>query len=233
MNDNEKNILALREYLLGNNCTTLPLFDMVREKLEVAAAGQVHHHNFDGGLVRHILEMIRFGIGYAQKIRTFPVAGNDGATLLINPAEFINVCLLHDLAKLEFYVRGDGWEYVKHDYVLQEMVVQNMCAKAGVVLTENEMNALWMAEGGYSPLFGKVKQTPLSILLHMADLFSSQLLKPRMEVVETACPRCGEGKVVERRGPTGLFYGCSKFPDCKYTSNAGPGRVMVENTYEW
>ncbi len=221
---------VVETYLESFGCKTLSLFGMYREKLEVAPAGQSHHHNFDGGLVRHIAEMMAFGLPICTGLRKFPVTGDDEATLLINPEEFINVCLLHDLAKLEFYSKeGDAWKYVKHDLVLQEMVVQNMCGKAGIELNEREINALWMAEGGFSSVFEKVKMGELAVLLHMADLYSSQLLKPRLEVVETACPRCEVGRVVERRGPTGLFYGCSVFPDCKYTSNVGPGRVMVES----
>jgi len=30
------------------------------------------------------------------------------------------------------------------------------------------------------------------------------------------CPKCG-GKLVERTGKFGPFYGCSNFPKCKYT----------------
>ena len=30
------------------------------------------------------------------------------------------------------------------------------------------------------------------------------------------CPRCG-GKLVERSGKNGRFYGCSNFPKCRYT----------------
>lgn len=33
-----------------------------------------------------------------------------------------------------------------------------------------------------------------------------------------ACPRCG-GKLVQRNGKFGLFYGCSNYPKCNYTSN--------------
>lgn len=34
-----------------------------------------------------------------------------------------------------------------------------------------------------------------------------------------ACPRCGGG-LVKRNGRFGAFYGCSNFPDCRYTRNA-------------
>jgi len=38
-----------------------------------------------------------------------------------------------------------------------------------------------------------------------------------------ACPECKEGKLVERRNKRGQnFYGCSKFPECRYTNRKLP-----------
>ena len=34
------------------------------------------------------------------------------------------------------------------------------------------------------------------------------------------CPRCG-GELVKRSGRFGWFYGCSSFPNCRYTKNIG------------
>ena len=33
------------------------------------------------------------------------------------------------------------------------------------------------------------------------------------------CPKCGEGFLVERMGPSNLFYGCSTYPSCNHTQN--------------
>lgn len=47
---------------------------------------------------------------------------------------------------------------------------------------------------------------------------------PTCEYAETIttdvmCPQCKEGKLIERRNKRGQnFYGCSKFPECRYTS---------------
>lgn len=35
---------------------------------------------------------------------------------------------------------------------------------------------------------------------------------------EDNCPFCG-GKLVQRKGPYGIFLGCSNYPECKYTRN--------------
>ena len=41
------------------------------------------------------------------------------------------------------------------------------------------------------------------------------------------CPRCG-AKLVRRHGRYGDFYGCSNFPDCRYTQD-----TLHENNYEY
>lgn len=204
------------------DCETLPVLKRYKEELLAATAAQSIHHNFEGGLVRHIWEMIEFGLPIARGLTD---AKGD---LVIGPGEFINVCILHDLAKLVFYKQEETgvFTYVKHEHVLQEMVVQNMCAGLGIALTSNEMNALWLAEGGYSPLHKDLQATELAHLVHMADIFSSQLLRPRL-ISDSACPKCW-GTLVRRNGTNGAFWGCSKYPECKHTTNIPPVMVLEE-----
>lgn len=43
--------------------------------------------------------------------------------------------------------------------------------------------------------------------------------KPLIETTGVACPKCGQGEVVERRTKKGrLFFGCSRYPECDYAS---------------
>ena len=42
--------------------------------------------------------------------------------------------------------------------------------------------------------------------------------KTQKELKKGICPRCG-GKLVERNGNYGKFYGCSNYPNCKFTLN--------------
>src|SRR5690606_18617313 len=43
--------------------------------------------------------------------------------------------------------------------------------------------------------------------------------KPILNEIGVACPRCGEGQLVERRTRRGrVFYGCSRYPECDFTS---------------
>ena len=45
--------------------------------------------------------------------------------------------------------------------------------------------------------------------------------KPLLVRVGVTCPKCGEGEIVEKRagkGRTRVFYGCSRYPECDFTS---------------
>ena len=43
-----------------------------------------------------------------------------------------------------------------------------------------------------------------------------------VEGVGEACPTCGEGTLVAKRGRFGVFAGCSRYPDCDYIHRTGP-----------
>lgn len=47
----------------------------------------------------------------------------------------------------------------------------------------------------------------------------SQQYKNRRHISQGICPRCG-GQLVLRQGKFGSFYGCSNFPQCKFTLNS-------------
>lgn len=42
--------------------------------------------------------------------------------------------------------------------------------------------------------------------------------KTQKELKKGICPRCG-GKLVEKVGQYGSFYGCSNYPQCKFKKN--------------
>lgn len=48
------------------------------------------------------------------------------------------------------------------------------------------------------------------------------------------CPRCG-GELVLRNGKYGPFYGCSNYPECRYTKKiyGGHGLDLVEDISEY
>lgn len=44
------------------------------------------------------------------------------------------------------------------------------------------------------------------------------ILKTQYEIANNICPRCGKPLVL-RNGKNGQFYGCSGYPDCRFTKN--------------
>ena len=50
--------------------------------------------------------------------------------------------------------------------------------------------------------------------------------KPLLAKIGVYLPRCGQGDIVERRTKKGrVFFGCSRYPDCTFTTNARPTGV--------
>lgn len=46
------------------------------------------------------------------------------------------------------------------------------------------------------------------------------------------CPSCKKGKLVQRTGKFGAFYGCSNYPQCKYTRNIATESTAMPTTGE-
>jgi DNA topoisomerase-1 len=45
----------------------------------------------------------------------------------------------------------------------------------------------------------------------------------KQKTIGVACPKCGEGEIIERRSKRGkIFYGCNRYPDCDFVSWAKP-----------
>ena len=45
----------------------------------------------------------------------------------------------------------------------------------------------------------------------------------KQNTIGVKCPQCNEGEVAEKKARRGnLFYGCTRYPDCDFTSNAKP-----------
>jgi DNA topoisomerase-1 len=42
------------------------------------------------------------------------------------------------------------------------------------------------------------------------------------------CPECGQGEILMKSGRFGLFFGCSRYPECTYTRNPEPAEGAAE-----
>ncbi len=56
----------------------------------------------------------------------------------------------------------------------------------------------------------------VSEYVSIADKYKNQLANNKNGIVNDSCPKCG-GKLVKRNGKYGAFYGCSNYPECKFT----------------
>ena len=57
----------------------------------------------------------------------------------------------------------------------------------------------------------------LSETKHVDEKVWKEAKKIQEGDVEKKCPKCKEGNIVLRSSVYGKFYGCSKYPKCKYT----------------
>lgn len=82
---------------------------------------------------------------------------------------------------------------------LQEEVTDEQCDKCGAYMV--------------------IKQGRFGQFLACPNYPECKNTKPLLKKIGVACPSCGSGEIVERRTKKGrLFYGCSNYPDCEFTS---------------
>ena len=51
-----------------------------------------------------------------------------------------------------------------------------------------------------------------------------------VEKIGMNCPLCTEGDVIVKKFKSRTFYGCSRYPDCKYTSSKNPLEKSEDST---
>lgn len=142
-----------------------------------APAGRRRHHSYSGGLLTHIIQMIEIAfIIYGQNTMPFQ--------RVLNKGDIVIGCFIHDLHKaINTFVRDDNnaqcpFRYTyENKYLSADMQSIKILMDAGIKLTEDQLNCLIMAEGGWSDLANKLELSKLAVLIHMADLYSSQILK--------------------------------------------------------
>lgn len=177
-----------------------------------APASTTFHHNFTHGLLIHTAEVWNAAESFHGS-----APGPKDYTL----DELFNAVFLHDFAKIVQYEPAPGcsWKFVKM-LCNQETWTLRELAKHGIALTDNELVGLLHAEGGHTKF--DVSWRPLSVILHAADLWSSQVMRKvwnAAEAMAVACPKCG-GAMRGINGPSGYFYGCITYPACRGTRNA-------------
>jgi hypothetical protein len=160
-------------------------------------AGAKHHHWWRGGMADHVKEMIGYSL---DLLDLYPGDLKDKVT----KDEIIQACYLHDFAKVWTYeeITEEDREkdpkrylaqqvfrpvYGAFDIVDEESKTLLELGRWGIVPSEAVWSAVLFAEGGYADRNFTIngisktgdtvmKRNPLAVIIHMADMYSSQIL---------------------------------------------------------
>lgn len=212
-----------------------PLFQDNYLAFMTAPAAATMHHNFTHGLAIHTAEVWlvaqRLACGGDATSSRAPEDTNFLAPILpfsvayqvpdFTLDELFVAIALHDFAKIVQYEPAGNSSWKKKRMICnQETWTLRECAKHGIELSDNELVGLLHAEGGYTEF--EVDWRPMSVIVHSADLWSSQAMRamwdPAAEMM-LMCPECG-APMSPRNGPRGPFYGCTKYPICRGIKDA-------------
>ena len=91
----------------------------------------------------------------------------------------------------------------KNVYTLSQMKSEIQKAQ-GIAITKAEMNALYNTITTLKIKNQNIEQE------HIKNINQQQA-----QIEANICPRCG-GKLIERKGKFGTFYGCYNYPNCKF-----------------
>ena len=160
-------------------------------------AGAKHHHWWRGGMADHVKEMI----GYSLDL--YDLYPGDLKNIVTRD-DIIIGCYLHDFAKIWMYeeITEEDRErdpkryhnqqifrplYGAFDIIDEESKTLLELSRYGIVPSEMQWSSVLFAEGGYSDRnFGingltrvgntVMARNPLAVIVHMADMYSSQIL---------------------------------------------------------
>lgn len=147
------------------------------------APGATHNHQaWPGGYADHIADTLAISEAYANADKA--LLATTGADLGYSPDSASIALFLHDIEKPFKYGPSDcgesnawrerfaalqSWELVKKE------ILQKLCAEFGLVLTNDEINALHYTHGEGSDYNGKMRrQTPLAAHVHICDTASAR-----------------------------------------------------------
>ncbi len=189
-----------------------------RSAFDRAPAAETYHHNFTGGLLLHTTEVLEIMLKLKKSL---PYNNLSYSRPDFSDEEVTIAAYLHDFAKIVTYVEDakDAWRWTDIE-LPAEVWTLNELAKNGIGLSDNELNALLYAEGGWSDFKEFIKNMkPLAVILHMADMWSAKVLYFSEEVT---CPLCN-APMRKRQGKDGrnIFYGCTRYPNCTGLKNLG------------
>ena len=152
----------------------LKMYDDIEEAMKAAPASTKFHHRDKGGLFRHTKEVMEIGLQIYDTLLA------DMRKRAITKDDVIIVTFTHDLEKLVKYrpmKEPTAYQFFEYNYdkvdVNDTAFIVSFVIKYGLELTEKHLNALTFSHGGWAKDRGKMM--PLAVLLHAADLLSTNL----------------------------------------------------------
>ncbi len=211
-----------------------PLMEKYLNEFCTWPAATTHHHNFTHGLLLHTAEvwncaqpilhgMLACKTPEYDRRRLAEEVSNPHCAFAFTEDELFVSVLLHDFAKIKQYehTSNHSWKKIKM-MCDQETWTLRELGTLGISLTDNELMGLLHAEGGYTRF--EVEWRPMSVVVHAADLWSSQAIytmwDPASEM-QVMCQKCGAPMQPRTRKSDGnTFFGCTKYPACNGIKDA-------------
>jgi len=169
----------MRKYIEGIKNKTylepmLKMYDDIEQAMQNAPASTKFHHRDKGGLFRHTKEVMEIGL------QLYDILLADMRKRAITKDDVIIVTFIHDIEKLVKYRRmkePTAYQTFEYNYdkvdINDTAFIVHFVTKYGLALTEKHLNSLTFSHGGWSRDRGKMM--PLAVLLHAADLLSTNL----------------------------------------------------------
>lgn len=165
-----------------SNKLVLNIFNDIKDELMSKPAAVKHHHSYAGGLYTHIKEVMNIAIDLFDKS---PDVYN------CNRDDVIIATFVHDFNKIDQYCTAPEWKKIKYQqefdkkprvWLNESARTVRLCSDYGLILNDVILNAVCLHHGSWSTdidsKYGYVQTddfTQLAILLHVADLLSSQV----------------------------------------------------------
>jgi len=161
----------------------LRIFVDIKDELSTKPAAIRYHHAYASGLYDHVKEVMNITLQLFDTFEKQMDCSRDDA---------IVASFCHDFNKIDQYVPAPEWKKLKYGqlfdkkesiWINEAAKTVKLCAEYGLILNDTVMNAVCLHHGSWSTevdsKYGHVRTedfTSLAILLHSADLISSQVL---------------------------------------------------------
>ena len=129
------------------------IHEMFYEEIHKAPCSTSHHLNMEGGLIIHL-----------NNVRDIAIE--------LDPTneKLIALAWIHDIGKVRTYsFKEDGSITYTVPNVDHHLNTITMLGEVGIILTQEELNAIQFHHGGYSPFANKGQACELAIKLHYCD----------------------------------------------------------------